>query len=102
MHWTAKELKDDGSVKLVRFVDGRLFSILRDRTKKSPTYTLGDELGMIEGSPMHQGPLSEGLLLAILNAGGAKVVSLGDAQRIRADHRVTVRGARAHSALELP
>lgn len=98
MHWTPKELEDDGSVKLVRFVDGRLFSILRDRTKKNPTYTLGDELGMIERSPKHQGPLSERLLLTILNEEGARPISLGDAQQMRANHRAMMRGASEGSA----
>jgi hypothetical protein len=90
MFWTLKDL-EDSSGKLVRFNDGGLFSILRDRTKKNPTYTLGDELGMIEGAPNHQGPLSERLLLAILNEGRAKFISLGDAQQVRADHRVKMK-----------
>lgn len=90
MFWTPKDLEDTG-VKLVRFRDGGLFSILRDRTKMSPTYTLGDEFGMIEGAPQHKGPLSERLLLTILNEEGAKPISLGDAQQARADHRVKVK-----------
>lgn len=91
MHnWTPRDLEGNG-LKLVRVGDGGLFSILRDRTKKNPTYTLGDELGLIEGSPKHQGPLSEGLLLAILNSEGAKPISLGDAQQVRAEYRVKVR-----------
>lgn len=88
MFWTPKEISDDAGVKLVRMLDGRLYSILRDRGKKVPIYTLGDEFGLIEGKPQHRGPLSEALLLSILNNDGAKPISLGDAQQIRADHRV--------------
>lgn len=91
MFWTPKNLEDDGNVKLVRFLDGRLFSILRDRTKAKPTYTLGDEFGIIEGKPQHRGPISEASLLLALNSDGAVPVSLGDAQRMRADHRVKVK-----------
>ena len=91
MHiWTTKDLEDTG-VKLVRFADGGLFSILRDRTKKNPTFTLGDEFGLIDGNPKHQGPLSETLTLLILRSEGAKPISLGDAQQLRADHRVKVK-----------
>lgn len=96
MHWITKDLAEDG-VKLVRFIDGRLFSILRDKNKNTPTYSLGDEFGLIEGNPQHEGPLTEGLLLTILNTEAAEPVSLGDAQRIRADYRVTVK-QRAASA----
>jgi hypothetical protein len=91
MLWTPKDLEDSGGVKLVRFIDGRLYSILRDRFKMKPTYTLGDEFGMIEGAPKHQGPLSEAVLLATLNGEGAESVSMGDAMRMRAEHRVKVK-----------
>ena len=90
MYWTRKDLENSG-VRLVRFIDGRLFSILRDKTKKNPTYTLGDEFGLIEGKPQHQGPLSEAHVISILNAEGAKPISLGDAQQVRADHRVKIK-----------
>jgi hypothetical protein len=93
-YWSAKDLTDPTN-KLVRFRDGRLFSILPDRTKQKPTYTLGDEFGMIEGAPKHQGPMSEAGLLATLNGEGAKPVSHGDAMRIRADHRVKVKNEKA-------
>jgi len=92
MFWTPKDLQG-GGLNLVRFRDGGLYSILRDRTKKNPTYTLGDELGMIEGNPKHQGPLSEHLLLIMLNDAGATPISLGDAQQVRADYRVKVKQA---------
>ena len=91
MYWTAKGLEDTGDVKLVRFADGRLFSILPDRNKKPPKYTLFDELGVIEGSPQHQGPMSQDLLTSILNSSGATPISLGDAKLVRADHRAKVR-----------
>jgi hypothetical protein len=87
MYWSTKDVSDPNNT-LVRFIDGRLYSILRDRTKQKPTYTLGDEFGLIEGKPAHHGPMSEGLTLAVLNAQGAEPISLGDAMRMRADHRV--------------
>lgn len=90
MHWAAKDLSDPSKT-LVRLVDGRLYSILRDRSKMKPTYTLGDEFGMIEGLPKHQGPLSEARLLAALNSEGAVPVSMGDAMRMRAEHRAQVK-----------
>jgi hypothetical protein len=86
MYWSAKDLSDP-SKSLVRFIDGRLYSILPDRSKKA-TYALGDEFGVIDGNPKHQGPLSEARLISILNGGGAEPVSLGDAMRMRADYRV--------------
>ncbi|HVZ17224.1 MAG TPA: hypothetical protein VG897_08915 [Terriglobales bacterium] len=91
MHWTSKDLEDRSGVRLVRFIDGRLFSVLPDRSKRNLTYTLGDEFGIIEGKPQHQGPLSEARLLSILNSEAAKPISLGDAQRVRAEHRVKVK-----------
>jgi hypothetical protein len=90
MHWTKKDIKND-DVQLVQFFDGRLFSILRDRNKREPTYSLGDEFGLIEENPQHQGPYSEECLLSVLTSQGAMPVSVSDAQRIRADHRVRVK-----------
>jgi len=94
MHWSAKDLANPNN-SLVRFIDGRLYSILRDRAKMKPTYSLGDEFGLIEGAPKHQGPMSEAGLLAMLNGEAAEPVSLGDAMRIRADHRVRVKNQKA-------
>ena len=87
MHWSAKDLSDPSKT-LVRFIDGRLYSILRDRSKMKPTYTLGDEFGMIDGMPKHRGPLSEASLLTTLNSEAAEPVTMGEAMRMRADHRV--------------
>ncbi len=91
MLWTSKELADDTDIKLVRTLDGRLYTILPDRMKKIPTYVLSDEFGVIEGKPQHRGPLSEAHLLSILNGDGATPITLGDAQRARADHRARVK-----------
>jgi hypothetical protein len=88
--WSPRDLNTD-DIQRVVFRDGGLFTILRDRSKRSPTYVLGDELGRIEGKPQNQGPLSEALLLAILNSEGAKPVSAGEVAQIRADHRVHVK-----------
>lgn len=91
MHtWFARELNAD-IIQRVVFGDGRLFTILRDPMKRTPTYSLADTLGEIEGNPRHQGPMSEELLLAVLNSEGAKPISAGDAARIRADHRMSIK-----------
>ena len=90
MLWTPKELEENEKVNLVRFRDGRLFSILPTRDRKGVRYTLGDEFGTIEGNPQHRGPLNEIVLLSILNNEGATRNSLGDAQQMRANHRVKV------------
>ncbi|MBN9589023.1 MAG: hypothetical protein J0G99_08440 [Alphaproteobacteria bacterium] len=91
MHvWSARDL-NTGGIQRVSFRDGGLFTILRDWTKRTPTYSLADTLGEMEGAPRHRGPMSEALLLAILNSDGAKPVSAGEAAQIRADHRVRIK-----------
>ena len=88
--WSARDLNAD-DIQRVVFREGGLFTILRDRSSRNPTYVLGDDLGRIEGKPQNQGPMSEALLLATLKAEGARLVSAGEAAQIRADHRVHIK-----------
>jgi hypothetical protein len=88
--WSIRDLDTD-EIHRVIFPDGGLFTIVRDRSKRTPTYALGDELAWIEGRPQNRGPMSDELLLAVLNAEGAKPISASEAANIRARHSVKIK-----------
>jgi hypothetical protein len=88
--WSIRDLDSD-EIHRVIFPDGGLFTIIKDRSKRTPTYALGDDLAWIEGRPKSRGPMSDELLLAVLNSEGAKPISASEAANIRARHRAKIK-----------